>query len=47
LRIEIVPCGWSASGTSDPTGSSGEISPSVIARPNIIEVTDLAIDQLS
>ena len=43
----IPPCAASASGTSEPTGSSGAISPSVIARPNSIEVTDLAIDQLS
>jgi hypothetical protein len=45
--MTIVPCGWSASGTSDPTGSSALISPSVIARPKSIEVTDFAIDQLS
>ena len=34
-------------GTSAPTGSSGEIRPSVIARPKISAVTDFAIDQLS
>ena len=43
----IAPWARSASGTSEPTGSSGEMRPSCIARPNISEVTDLAIDQLS
>ncbi len=43
----MAPCGLSASGNSAPTGSSGEIRPSVIARPKISAVTDFAIDQLS
>ena len=42
----ISPCALSASGASEPTGSSGDIRPSVIARPKIIAVTDFAIDQL-
>ncbi len=43
----MAPWPLSASGSSEPTGSSGEISPRVIARPNTSEVTDFASDQLS
>jgi len=43
----IAPCLRDASGMSAPTGSSGEMRPSVIARPKTSEVTDFAIDQLS
>ncbi len=42
-----APWPVSDSGSSAPTGSSGETRPSVIARPKIIETTDFAIDQLS
>ena len=41
----IAPCGWSASAISEPSGSSGEISPIVIARPNTSAVSDLASEK--
>jgi hypothetical protein len=42
----ISPCGSSASGTTEPSGSSGEIAPRVIARPKTSATADFAIDQL-
>jgi hypothetical protein len=45
-RIVIPPWGPSASGISEPSGSSGLIRPRVIARPKTIATTDFDSDQL-
>ena len=42
----IAPCAWSATGISEPSGSSGPTRPWVIALPKIRAVIDFAIDQL-
>jgi hypothetical protein len=47
LRAARRPCARSAWGSSEPTGSSGEMACSVMARPKSSEVTDFPIDQLS
>ena len=42
----IAPWAASATGISEPSGSSGPIRPWVIARPKMSAVIDFAIDQL-